>query len=174
MVSFSKLSILLIILIVGCEVADVQPKYEHLTDIESMLVREWRYDRIEINGGIYRAATGQLEIVTNDASLRDHLIRRKIVYLDTKTYQLRWVDRGEYMLGTDGQPNWQPNFGAWRISSSEDSLFHNKGTDYEVGYKISLSEEEFTRTSVRHMSSPGPTWNAGDEVIFREVFSAEN
>ena len=164
----------LIVLITGCEVSDVQPKYEHLTDIESMLAREWRYDRIEINGDIYRAATEQMEIVTFDVSLRDHLIRRKIAYLETKTYQLKWVDRGEYMLGTDGQPNWQPSYGAWSFNAVGDSLFHNKGTAYEVGYKISLSEREFTRTSERYMSISGPTWNAGDEVLFIEFFTAED
>ena len=170
------------LLILGCNSIDQIKPESSLSEIEQSMVGNWRYLEIEANGSIYYFADYYLEpgtqIVTTIGQ-RTALTRKYINYSDVKTYQLRWVDRGNYQLGTDGEANWQPNYGSWTYDEESDSLVHNKGLYYNVKYKVSVNGNRMTRTSLRVMTSDydeflGRTWNNGDTVLFREKFIRVN
>lgn len=95
---------------------------------------------------------------------------------DDGTYELKWVDRGDYQLCTDGDPNWQPSFGYFRSASNLDSIIHNSGLPYQEAYKISLDGDTLVREHRRYMSIDAiehnnlAYWSAGQYLNYREVF----
>ena len=144
---------------------------EVLSDRERRITGNYRYGSITANGdGPTLMADFNMEPLYVKTSLRQELPRREIQYNRSRNYQLQWTDRGEYQLGTDGDKNWQPNFGYWHITLDGDSLIHNAGQPYETRYRLYTTEDGFVRVHVRYMSEDGPSWSAGDEVVFAEHF----
>lgn len=169
-------------LLAGCTESPVPPDpLEQLSEKELQLIGQWRYVQVEVKGLIFELADARMEPGFNKADLggeRAEVDKRRIFYAPEKTYQLRWSDRGNYTLGTEGRDNWQPNFGYWHLNENEDSLFHNYGTPAMTGYAISFSGNDFRRTSRRVMSSSLVNngiiyWEEGDVVTYTEVFRKE-
>ena len=155
------------------EPTDLPRIQDHLTLEENLLVGTWVYTDVVVDDQFKPFASPVMEFNGNRGGVggnRADLFRRKINYSADGTYQLQWVERGDYDLGTEGDPNWQPNFGSWTIRN--DSLIHNQGQFYETKYRFNVSEIVFTRTSDRYMSEPDHNdgWSAGDTVIFIENF----
>ena len=145
----------------------------NLSAKELLLTRTWRYDHVVARDQGFRFATANMELGSNKAALggnRSDLFRRRIRYFADGTYQLQWIERGDYDLGTEGDPNWQPNYGFWELKG--DSLIHNQGLYYKQGYKIELTDSTFSRQSIRYMSSKLDfvAWQAGDWVDQTEYF----
>ena len=70
--------------------------------------------------------------------------------------------------------NWQPDLGYFELTE-DDSIFHNRGNDYEAAYKIDyLDKNRFIRRSWRYMQKSGGSgankWEKGDRVEFIESF----
>lgn len=146
---------------------------------KTSLEGHWRYDNISAVGYSFIFASTNLEPGQFKDALggeRAELARRRIQYFDDGTYQLQWADRGDYSLGTEGDPNWQPSYGYYQINEAGDSLFHNKGLPYETLYIISFEGNQMIRTSQRYMSvnskeySSVYLWQRGDVVMFKEHF----
>ena len=154
---------------------------KNINEFEKKLIGDWRYEYIEVNGIRMEFADENLNASNSKSAIyggeRSVLSRRWINYSVERNYQLRW-NRSTYQLGTDGDPNWQPNFGAWELNETGDKLIHNKGQAYSVTYTLSFSNnrgyEQLIRISERYMSlnslSPQNAWKAGDVVTFMEVF----
>jgi hypothetical protein len=170
----NNIYLLLLIVIIGCnKEAEPAVNYtEDLSDVEQKLIGEWVYEYIQINNDIFSYADNYSTPGKNKGDLggeRAVLTRRWIYYSAERTYQLRW-NRSEYQLGTDGEPNWQPNFGTWTIS--ENSLIHNDNFEYSTAYTLELKNEKLYRTSNRIMSaSYDNKWAVGDTVTYKEVFA---
>lgn len=110
---------------------------------------------------------------------RAEINRRQIRYYEDGSYQITWLDRGAYELGTEGTPNWQPGFGTFRLKADGDSLIHNALTPSAYDYAIELKGDTLVRTSLRYMSSYSSqfsgsfytgAWNVGDYVKYQEIF----
>ena len=168
----------LFVAVTACQNTPVPEPIDNLTGFEKSLVGSWRYHEIEINGMKYQHADYFLEPGTKIVSTigkRTELSRKLVNYAPEKTYQLRWVDRGNYQLGTEGELNWQPSYGSWYHNPETDSVIHNIGLFYSVAYKITINSFQMTRISKRVMASDydmflGRPWDKGDTVVFREVF----
>ncbi len=161
------------LLICSCaeEPAILPDPLDNLSEKERSLLGNWRYQGITIQDIDFPFASFALEPSRdqNDAGgVNSQLQRRGVNYSMERTYQLRWVDRGTYELGTEGDPNWQPNFGSWQISG--DTLIHNPGLAYETKYLLGITGDFITRYSMRYMSSNGETWSPEDTVLFIERF----
>lgn len=151
----------------------------NLSEFEKSMTGTWQYLRIIAAGDEFVYADLNTEpgkVLTSSAlGKRAELERRRINYSKDKTYQLRWVDRGNYELGTDGDPNWQPNYGFWYHDLATDSVYHNYGLHYQIGYKITINGNVMERRSIRYMSSDftdgfGRIWEKGEKVEFVEQF----
>lgn len=142
----------------------------------NLIHNTWIYDFITVDGSDteYRFANSRMELTTNRATAggnRGDLFRRQIVYYSNGTYQLKWAERGDYTLGTDGEQNWQPSFGSWELTG--DRLVHNPGHYYEQVYIISLSQNTLSRTTDRQMleANQGASWLPGEIVTQTEYFN---
>ena len=143
------------------------------TETELSLIKTWEYQHIDVSDSRYTLANSRMELGSDRNRLggnRADIRKRRIVYYDNGTYQLKWIERGDYSLGTDGDPNWQPNFGSWELHGNR--LIHNKGHYYETEYTVSITDDSFSRTSIRYMSEQliGARWEIGDEIQQTEVF----
>lgn len=173
---FKLLLILSSLAILACESpdpAEIPAVNSDLSSIELSLVNIWKYDSIiGADTASYRVANGQLEVGINRNGLggnRADLFRRRIRYFKNRTYQLQWTERGEYSLGTDGDANWQPNFGFWHMNG--DTLIHNPEMFYETKYLIQIESDVLIRSSERIMSGCGPcSFQNGDTISFKEYF----
>lgn len=156
-----------------------------LSDFEKSMTSTWKYLQIETEGVIYKHADRYLEPggqgLVSTQGKRTELDRRRINYSSDKTYQLLWVDRGNYELGAANEPNWQPNFGFWYYYPETDSVIHNYGLHYQIKYKITVDGNLLTRKSIRYMSSENSPanglnrpWQKGDRVEFVEKFARVN
>ena len=105
----NKFSLLIaVILFISCKNNTVEPQGSpdaHLSDFEKSMTSTWRYLQIETEDVIYKHADrysepGGLGLVSTQGK-RTELERRRINYSIDKTYQLLWVDRGNYELGTE-------------------------------------------------------------------------
>ena len=144
------------------------------TAIEELLTQTWQYEEIEAADSRYELASSEMELGSDRNALggnRADISKRRIVYYSNGTYQLKWIERGDYSLGTVGDPNWQPNFGTWELDNN--TLIHTKGLFYETTYTVSLSESSFRRTSTRYMSEQltGARWEPEEYVQQTEIFT---
>ncbi len=151
--SLSNLAALIIC--IGCvnEPESLPDPLSQLSEKEIELCKTWTYKQIMAKGNFYFFADANMELAVdiNDVGgNRAQLFRRNIYYSPSGTYQLRWIERGDYELGTVGDPNWQPNFGYWELSG--DTLYHNKGAYYQQKYYIEITDSTFRRRSTRYMS----------------------
>lgn len=176
----SILSLIFLSLSLGCEQSQqgfTSPK-NNLSEFENNLVGTWQYVRIEVAGNEFNYADAFTEpglLLLTSLGQRSELDRRMINYSADKLYQLRWTDRGKYQLGTEGEDNWQPNFGYWYYNTESQQLIHNEGLFYSTEYTINFSGGFMTRVSERVMSSDfdasnGRVWNKGEQLSFKEVF----
>lgn len=174
MENYFKVSVALIfsIALLSCQEDPVfeQDSNQSLSEKERLLCKNWQYLKITIYSTDYKSATEFLEPLEKENSFRDELKRRQINYGMDRRYQLQWRDRGRYQLGTDGDPNWQPNTGFWQLNETEDSLIHNQSMGYAAKYHFYVSEDTLIRKSFRHMSQAGPTWFPDEEILFTETF----
>ena len=170
------------LLLSGCnEFPTVPDPLEGFSETEQMLLGTWSYRSVIVKEEEFVWATSEMEPGNVKATLggeRAELFRRKVNYSTEKTYQLQWIDRGNYELGTSGEPNWQPKFGSWYLNAAQDSLIHNGGTTSETAYAINFSLGTFSRTSVRYMSTDlyfngSYLWREGEWVEFTEVFQRD-
>lgn len=175
MESVIKAGIIAIIFLTACVVEpDPLPDLNmNLTPEEVAFVGTWQYTSIDANGVQFRVATSQMELSHDKNDIggnRAELEKRRVYYSSDGTYQLRWLERGDYSLGTLDHPNWQPDFGYWQLSN--DTLYHNRGTTYAQSYLLVLSDDQLRRSSRRYMSEAliGTNWNAGDVVDQVEHF----
>ncbi|MFY0627255.1 MAG: hypothetical protein JXR07_13225 [Reichenbachiella sp.] len=177
MVNYFKYSIICFLsFLLACEETPVEPlnHLDTLTETERSFVGTWTYISIIAAGETYLYADPYMEFNGNGrASLggnRADLFRRKIKYSDDHTYQIQWVERGDYALGTEDSQNWQPNFGTWEVEG--DSLIHNASLYYEVKYNYAFSGNNFSRSSKRYMTEPAGSgaWQATDTISFVERF----
>jgi|GEM_PF-7083937 len=147
------------------------------------IVGLWEYESIRVEDSLETPyANDKMEPGQYKGSLggeRAEINRRRIRYYADGTYQLLWLDRGAYELGTEGEPNWQPSFGFYLGNSSGDSLYHNRNLYYQCSYSIRLENNQLIRESKRYMSTNSSTynsapyhglWRRGNEVKFVEVF----
>lgn len=150
---------------------------------QNPLIGIWQYREIIVNDYGYYLASNTLEpgqYKDNLGGERAELARRYIQYFADGTYQLQWADRGDYSLGTEGDPNWQPSYGYYQLNEAGDSLYHNKGLPYECHYSIKWENEQMYRSSRRYMStnsteySPLDRWRRGNIVEFVEHFQSVN
>jgi len=156
---------------------EVQPhERARLSDLEDQIVGSWRYSSIQVNGSSYSKADQIMEPFGGGVeSLRDLIDKRGITYSADKAYQLRWTTRGDYQMGSDSGPNWQPFIGYWNFNATGDSLIHNNNQGFEVRYGIRFSRNTLIRTSIRTMemdeqNTNNPSWKKGDQVIYTEFF----
>ncbi len=170
-----KTLLLICLFLVSCsQEPDELPNWEEsLTENELLLVGTWDYESINVAGEYKPFASPEMEVYGNRGAVggnRADLFRRKIQYAMDGTYQLQWVERGDYVLGTEGDPNWQPSFGSWQLI--DNTLIHNPGQYYEARYDVSLSQTNFTRSAYRFMSAPGENnrWLIGDTIMYVENF----
>lgn len=189
MESFIKYSlpVALLLWLTSCieEPQNTPDPIDALTDMEEKLVGNWVYDHILIESisnpeffpPIHNHTTNRLEPRFSDLNGNGgegaRLFRRLVEYDKEKIYQLQWLNRGEYELGTEGDPNWQPNFGYWKINESNEGVFlvHNNASPYETRYRIiGVDENKLVRQSVRYMSEAGHIHEIGDSVLFTETF----
>ena len=115
-----------------------------------------------------------------DDSERSDIDRRRMYFSADKNYQTRWIDRGTYSLGTEGDPNWQPGFGYWQYDEGLELLICNKGLPYEFRYKVTIQSNglELIRECDRFMSSSynnpnnssDPSWSRSETVKYVETF----
>ena len=157
MVAYRTFLIGLALLLVSCAEDSIDLP-EEPKKISNPVLGTWQYVDVEVEGIHYPFANLVMEPGFNKSGLggeRAELERRRIQYFADGTYELKWVDRGDYQLGTDGDPNWQPSYGNYRLSAEEDSLYHNKGLDYEVAYTLSRSGDTLMRRHRRYMSKDG-------------------
>lgn len=147
------------------------------------MVGLWQYDHIIVEDILVTPfADNKMEPGSFKGNLggeRAEINRRRVRYYEDGTYQLLWLDRGAYELGTDGDPNWQPSFGMYRTNQGEDSLIHNSPLFYAQAYSLSFNGDTLIRTSYRYMSSnsrdnnsgaSANLWRSGDTVKYQEVF----
>lgn len=178
MVRYIKLFSLLFILGACTEDTDVSAP-EPIPAIVGL----WQYDHIIVEDILVTPlADNKMEPGTFKGNLggeRAEINRRRVRYYEDGTYQLLWLDRGAYELGTDGDPNWQPSYGMYRCNAGEDSLFHNLPLHYQQAYALSFEADTLIRTSYRYMSSYSRNnnngaatnlWREGDIVKYQEVF----
>jgi len=170
--TLTKIIIVLMVIFSCTQVENPVPENGY-SDTEKKLFGTWQYQFIAVGNQEFTLAEFDLNPRKTKTSERQELFRRRIYYGDTFTYQLRFIDRGDYQLGTENTENFQPEFGAFVLDEENDSLIHNAGTVYETRYAFTLdaSGKNFTRTSFRYMSGDGPNWNPGQYVIFKEVFT---
>lgn len=173
---FNILLVLLSSTLLNCtEDPEINPEVNPLSAKEALLSQKWQYALIRVQGITTVIAEPNSEPVVNMSSVRQEIKRRWISYARDKNYQLQWDDRGNYTLGTEGDPNWQPNFGYWHLTENEDSLIHNAGQHYETRYKITIEGNRMTRASRRYMSNNLENigtihWQEGDWLIYTEEF----
>ncbi len=170
----SLLAILMLVLF-ACEKKDTGL----VNNDRNPLIGVWQYTSISVDGYDFLFASNNLEPGEYKDALggeRAELARRHIKYFEDGTYQLQWADRGDYSLGTEGDPNWQPSFGYYQLNEAGDSLIHNKGLPYETFYLLSIDGKQMLRTSQRYMSENSTEygsrdlWRRGNIVEFTEVF----
>lgn len=171
--SIKYLALALIVVACGTNPEPLPDFNAELTDQEKLLVGTWQYEQVVANGVQFRLATYEMELSqdkNNAGGNRSELKKRRIHYSSDGTYQLRWVERGDYALGTEGEPNWQPNFGYWQIV--DDSLYHNRGTTYKKSYAILIVSNTLERSTLRFMTQRnlGANWDQGDTVPQTEYF----
>jgi len=142
--------------------------------VEKSIIGTWRYDYIIAANTKFELANSTMELSSSTDETggnRGFIFRRRIAYLPNGTYQLRWIERGDYQLGTEGDPNWQPAYGYWSIKDGK--LIHNPGTFYETIYDFTIEPNLLTKSSSRYMSkslAPYFLWDTGDEITQTEVF----
>jgi len=171
-----KILIFFLIVTLACEPApELIPDYsENLSEEKKAILGTWRYEYVAVGSTKFEFADNTMELSLGAGDVggnRAFLFRRRIAYLPDGTYQLRWIERGDYQLGTEGDPNWQPSFGYWEIIDGK--LVHNPKTFYETVYEYSVSESALRKTFERYMSLEYinlGAWNAGDTVRQSEVF----
>ena len=175
MESYTRFFMGLILLMGSCKQSpeDLPNPYSHLDENKKALIGTWQHSLIVANGIQFKVATSQMELSQDKNAAggnRAELGKRMIYYAPEGTYQLRWVERGDYTLGTEGDPNWQPNFGYWQLSG--DTLYHNRGTTYQQRYVVGISGDALERVSMRYMSEAnlGANWSPGDTVSQTEFF----
>lgn len=174
-ISIKHMFFIIISTLCSCSVEPDQP-IQPKPDPSDLLLGTWTYDYVEAQGDKYALADANMELGNQIGSLggnRAQLFRRQIHYSEDGTYQLRWSERGDYGLGTQGTDNWQPSFGYWELEGN--TLIHNKGTAYEKTYLALINEDRFQRSADRLMleSHPFVTWQP-DEVVYQtEVFKKE-
>lgn len=169
--------ILILLIFTGCadDPAPLPDIDSGLTEEELQLSRTWQYNFINADTEeefVY--ATSQMEPSKNRNTAggnRSDLFRRRIRYFTDGTYQLQWSERGDYSLGTEGDPNWQPSYGYWELNGNQ--LIHNKGLPYETTYTVNVTQDEFIRTHNRYMSVPFSNngqviWSRGEYVTYIE------
>lgn len=178
MAAYKYLIFALALLLVSCA-----PESESLPERAAIktnpLVGVWQYSHVEVQGFSFPFADFVMEPGYNKSGLggeRSVLDRRRIEYYPDGTYELKWVDRGDYRLGTEGDPNWQPSYGYYLVPENADSLYHNIGLTYEVGYTMLIEGDTLTRQHRRYMSADGFD-NKGNQLWwkrnlrnYREVF----
>lgn len=168
----------------GCDEVVSPPNAElSKSESEQLLFGNWRYNRLAINdeydGNILMSP--EMEPVDSSAlansGLRFVINNRKVQYSKDRAYLLFWDEvRGDYELGTEGTPNYQPSFGRWEMNDLGDTLIQNPATAFEVKYQILvLNDSAFVRSSMRYMATAnwawnGGTWNVGDIVPYVEYF----
>ena len=138
-------------LIAGCrqDPEELPAMNEELAGPEALMAKTWRYEDVVINFNESQTLSSVMEPTSFNS--RSILNKRKVVYDKAGYYQLQWDNRGEYALGTLGDPNWQPSTGYWDILG--DTLIHNKGQTFETKYYLEVGENAMTRTHLRYMSN---------------------
>lgn len=147
------------------------------------IVGLWQYEYLVVADSLETPfANNRMEPGTYKGTLggeRAEINRRQVRYFKDGTYQLLWLDRGSYQLGTEDSPNWQPSYGLYQVSAGDDSLWHNAPFYYAYPYSIRIDGDTLIRTSQRYMSSNSrdfsgapfqSLWNSGDRVEYKEVF----
>lgn len=169
--------IIIILLLFACseDPTELPVFNDGLAEVEEQIVGTWQYEKVMVSSREYFFADSQMELGTNRNQLggnRSDLVRRKIVYYSNGTYQLKWSERGDYMLGTEGENNWQPSFGNWQII--DNTLIHNRGFFYETRYSLAFSGNQMTRTSDREMTQAhfGALWLVNETVTQTEIFNS--
>ncbi len=183
-IKYALLALLLCFTFVSCEESVDAPRYTvDQTDVEALLTSTWKYKALYVDGEYFIAADSVMNPAKGDLNrfggARAYLFRREIQYREDGHYQLLWEDRGQYALGTHGDPNDQPNFGSWRIdeSSAQHRLIHNAFTDQETVYTIELTDTSFVCSHIRYMSRSSSEcgavqayWDADSYVHYVEHF----
>lgn len=169
-----KIIIILFLLACSEDPTELPVINDGLTELERQLVGTWQYEKVIVSGREYFFADSQMELGTNRNQLggnRADLIRRKIVYYSNGTYQLKWSERGDYTLGTEGESNWQPSFGNWQIIGN--TLIHNRGFFYETRYTLLFNGSQMTKISDREMTKAhfGAFWLENETVTQTEIFN---
>lgn len=184
MANYSKFSLIVVgvIVAVSCDYNSVEPPINpesNLSDFEQSLLGTWQYLDIKTANATHTYADANSEpgsdLLRSFIGIRAELERRRVNYSRDRMYQLRWIDRGNYELGTEGDPNWQPNYGSWYHDPATDSVTHNIGLHYSIKYKITINGDLMERVSLRYMSSENDNrlnrnWQQGDSILFVENF----
>lgn len=118
----------------GCD-EKLEPEPMLMDLNESLLVREWKYEYILMDGDTIRNLFYSGEPVLGD-ELDTPIGLRYLIYKEDHSYELRATNINYLGFG-DGE-SYQPNFGFWDLegSGSALTLIHNKTIGYEVRYEL--------------------------------------
>jgi hypothetical protein len=145
-----KILIISIIVIIGCDESIEIAEDLNLDPNKKLLVRDWRYDYILMDGDTIRdtGVNGEPWAVEGrDSQIELQFLR----YLPNHSYELLYglPEITDRVLGSG--VNYQPNFGFWDMERDANSLtlVHNKTIEYEKKYEIlELSEDIMRRKLV--------------------------
>ena len=174
--NFNHNLILLITIIVStaCSNKDVTPdqRVQPEGDLAILTSKTWRYLSIAGTDWSTTLADQNMEPLCEEGSLDKLVAKRRIRYSIDGTYLISWEALGEYDLGTEGDPNWQPRFGSYIFLEDEKKLIHNPNQDNQIEYNVDLSEDLFIRSSNRYMSksSSCSDYQSGRLIYFEETF----
>lgn len=162
-----KTTTILILLAIGflaCDEELAPPAFDTTTAKEKLLLRDWTYEYILIDPVTIVTPTDTFVVDTVRAlttggepqttSFRDAIELRYMRYEKDHSYQSGWEDLVSKQLEYGVGDNYQPNFGYWHLTESEDTLIHNKLQTYEKRYEIlELTENSFKRKLVGDRTS---------------------
>lgn len=121
---------------------------EAIDENEQLLIREWQYSYILMDGDTirYLATNGEPTIGIEAWS---PIALRYLIYKDDHSYELRSL--GPSFLSLGYEESYQPNYGFWDIdeSGSPAVLIHNQTIVYEVRYELlQLDETNMIRKQI--------------------------
>lgn len=127
-------SIFLVLTFIACNEELDPPAFDFTSPKEKLLIREWTYDYILLGTDTVRALTFEGEPQTTGIfEALDQYYRR---YDEDHIYEFRWEERSFSQREYGINDNYQPNLGYWHLSETEETLIHNKLTNYEKKFEI--------------------------------------
>ena len=123
--------------ITGCDKETPKPSATNSSAREILLQQEWQYAYVIMGDSIMDSMTPSGEPRVGRGTY-EAIELRFMRYSEDHTYELTW-DISEYFniqMEMGFNENYQPNYGYWELSDSEDILIHNKLQRYEKRYMI--------------------------------------